>query len=116
PGYQLEGELGFVPVAVDHRGNLGVDERPDPVPNVALGVGQLVLEQVVVGAAGAGEIGCHAISSRRTGRATRLPRASYSYQPLPVLRPSSPRSTFSATLRLGRSAGSPLSVKRACLV
>jgi len=38
-----------------------------------------------------------------------LPCASYSYQPRPVLRPSSPRATLSATLRAGMSLGSWLS-------
>jgi hypothetical protein len=42
-GHQLERELGLLPVLVDDRDDLGVRERPNPVPYLAL----LVREKVV---------------------------------------------------------------------
>ena len=60
--HQLERELGPVPVVVDDREHLGVDEGPHPVAHGAGLVGQQLVEQVVVGAGRLGEGRRHHVS------------------------------------------------------
>ena len=54
--YQLAGEVRPLPVVVDHRKHLVVDEAPGPVPVVALLCGQLVGDAEEVGPARAGDV------------------------------------------------------------
>ena len=54
--HQLERELGPLPVVVDHRQHIGVDESPHAVADLAFLIGQQLGQQVEVGAAGGGQI------------------------------------------------------------
>jgi hypothetical protein len=58
-GHQLERELGLLPVLVDDRDDLGVRERPNPVPDLALLVREKVVQNVVVGPQRPGNVGDH---------------------------------------------------------
>src|SRR5918994_1380544 len=48
--YELERELGLLPVLVDYRDDLGVSESPNPVPDLTLLLREQLVEQIVVGA------------------------------------------------------------------
>src|SRR5215207_5923887 len=48
-GYELERDLGLLPILVDYRDDLGVSESPYPVPDHTLLVCEQLVEQVIVG-------------------------------------------------------------------
>src|SRR5215204_864866 len=58
-GYKLERELCLLPVFVYNRYDLGVSERPHPVPDRTLLVSEQLVEHVVVGPQRPGHVGDH---------------------------------------------------------
>jgi hypothetical protein len=61
-GDQSEGELGTLPVVVDHGDDIPVGEGAYPVPDLLLLVGQELLNEVVVGAKRSANVGQQRLS------------------------------------------------------